>query len=340
MKKSENVTTKQNQDNNEVILEINDLNVEYKSERATAKALNGVSFKLCKGESLGLVGESGAGKTTTALSILNLLPESAAKVTGGDIKFHGKSVFSMKKSELEDMRGGKIAMVFQNPLTALNPVFTVGEQISVVSRLHKHMSKKEALTDARLMLELVGIHGSRVKDYPNQFSGGMRQRVGIAAALISNPEVLIADEPTTALDVTIQAQILELMKKLRTEYSTATIMITHNLGIVAELCQKVAVMYGGRIIEYGTVKEVFSDPKHPYTQGHLGALPSTEGERKERLTAIPGLVANAQDLPSGCTFHPRCSHCRGNCKDRIPGMIQINENHMVACWLYAEGAHE
>ena len=183
MKKSENVTTKQNQDNNEVILEINDLNVEYKSERATAKALNGVSFKLCKGESLGLVGESGAGKTTTALSILNLLPESAAKVTGGDIKFHGKSVFSMKKSELEDMRGGKIAMVFQNPLTALNPVFTVGEQISVVSRLHKHMSKKEALTDARLMLELVGIHGSRVKDYPNQFSGGMRQRVGIAAAL-------------------------------------------------------------------------------------------------------------------------------------------------------------
>lgn len=175
-------------------------------------------------------------------------------------------------------------MVFQNPLTALNPVFTVGEQISVVSRLHKHMSKKEALTDARLMLELVGIHGSRVKDYPNQFSGGMRQRVGIAAALISNPEVLIADEPTTALDVTIQAQILELMKKLRTEYSTATIMITHNLGIVAELCQKVAVMYGGRIIEYGTVKEVFSDPKHPYTQGLLGALPSTEGERKERLT--------------------------------------------------------
>ncbi|MFR3949967.1 MAG: ABC transporter ATP-binding protein [Ruminococcus sp.] len=310
MKKSENVTTKQNRDNNEVILEINDLNVEYKSERATAKALNGVSFKLCKGESLGLVGESGAGKTTTALSIPNLLPESAAKVTGGDIKFHWKSVFSMKKSELEDMRGGKIAMVFQNPLTALNPVFTVGEQISVVSRLHKHMSKKEALTDARLMLELVGIHGSRVKDYPNQFSGGMRQRVGIAAALISNPEVLIADEPTTALDVTIRGSDFGIDEK--TPYR-----IFHSndydhtqpwncCRVMSESCSYV----WWKDYRVRNCEGSFSDPKHPYTQGLLGALPSTEGERKERLTAIPGLVANAQDLPSGCTFHPRCSHCR------------------------------
>ena len=322
---------------NDYILEIQDLCVEYKSERATAKALNGLSFTLSKGESLGLVGESGAGKTTTALSILNLLPESASKVTNGDIKFHGKSVFSMNKKELQDMRGGKIAMIFQNPLTALNPVFSIGEQIAVVSRLHKKMSRQNAIADAAKMLEMVGILGSRVKDYPNQFSGGMRQRVGIAAALVGNPEILIADEPTTALDVTIQAQILEIMKRLQTEYSTATIMITHNLGIVFELCQKVAVMYGGRIIEYGTVEEVFSDPKHPYTKGLLDALPSPEGERKERLTAIPGLVANAQNLPSGCAFHPRCSFCQEVCEKQQPAMIRISENHFVACCQYEEG---
>ena len=202
------------------ILQVEDLHVEYKSERAIGKALNGVSFSLCRGESLGMVGESGAGKTTTALSILKLLPEDTAAVTNGDIRFKGKSIFSMTKQELLDMRGGKISMIFQNPLTALNPVFTIGEQIAVVSRLHKKMNPKEAMEDAKRMLELVGIHGSRVKDYPNQFSGGMRQRVGIAAALVANPEILIADEPTTALDVTIQAQILELMKKLQKEYST------------------------------------------------------------------------------------------------------------------------
>lgn len=318
------------------ILQVEDLHVEYKSERAIGKALNGVSFSLCRGESLGMVGESGAGKTTTALSILKLLPEDTAAVTNGDIRFKGKSIFSMTKQELLDMRGGKISMIFQNPLTALNPVFTIGEQIAVVSRLHKKMNPKEAMEDAKRMLELVGIHGSRVKDYPNQFSGGMRQRVGIAAALVANPEILIADEPTTALDVTIQAQILELMKKLQKEYSTATIMITHNLGIVSELCQKVAVMYGGRIIEYGTVRDVFQNPIHPYTKGLLGALPSPEGEKKERLTAIPGQVASAHNLPSGCAFHPRCTFCKEICRKEIPDMVYVNEKHAVSCCRYGE----
>lgn len=316
----------------DIVLEIEDLFVQYKSERATAYALNGINIALAKGESLGLVGESGAGKTTMALSILNLLPKGAGKVTNGDIRFHGKSVFKMRKRELHEMRGGKISMIFQNPLTALNPVFTIGEQIAMVSRLHKGLSKKEALEDAKNMLEMVGIPRSRVNEYPGQFSGGMRQRVGIAAALVGNPEVLIADEPTTALDVTIQAQILKIMKDMQKSFSTATIMITHNLGIVSELCQNVAVMYAGHIIEYGLVEEVFAHPAHPYTRGLLDALPSWEGDIKERLTAIPGFVAEAQNLPSGCAFHPRCERCTEKCKNEHPAMVQLNPNHSVACF--------
>lgn len=321
---------------NDIILEFEDLVVEYKSERSTARALNGLTLSLAKGESLGLVGESGAGKTTAALAALGLLPKDAATIKGGEVRFHGKPVAKMSSRELRAMRGGKISMIFQNPLTALNPVFTVGEQIALVSRIHKKMSKAEARKDAMQMLELVGIPGSRVNDYPGQFSGGMRQRVGIAAALAANPEVLIADEPTTALDVTIQAQILELMKDMAKRYSTATIMITHNLGIVSELCQKVAVMYAGRIIEYGNVDEVFADPKHPYTIGLLGALPSWEGDVKERLTAIPGRSADAQNLPSGCAFHPRCEHCQHRCENEQPKMVHVSENHVVACYRYAE----
>lgn len=321
----------------EVILEVEDLYVEYKSERATAKALNGVSFNIHKGEALGLVGESGAGKTTTAYAILNLLNKESSTIKNGDVRFHGKSIFKMTEKELLAMRGGEISMIFQNPLTALNPVFTVGEQIAVVSRLHKKMKPKEAIEDAQKMLEMVGILGSRIKEYPIQFSGGMRQRVGIAAALVANPEILIADEPTTALDVTIQAQILEIMKDLQKKYSTATIMITHNLGIVSELCQKVAVMYAGRIIEYGTVSEVFSNPLHPYTKGLLDALPSVVGPRKERLAAILGFVAEAQNLPPGCAFHPRCGKCIEQCKKEHPKTVIINNYHSVACYQYVGG---
>ena len=320
----------------EKILEINDLVVEFKTERAVVHALNGVSLTLRKGESLGLVGESGAGKTTTALAILNLLASSAT-VKGGDIKYHGKSVFQMNDRELQSMRGGKISMIFQNPLTALNPVFTIGEQIAMVLRTHRGMKRKEASERAKELLEMMGIAGYRIKEYPNQFSGGMRQRVGIAAGLACNPEILIADEPTTALDVTIQAQILELMKDLQKKYETSLLMITHNLGIISELCQKVAVMYAGRIIEYGTVREVFTHPMHPYTAGLLSALPKLEGPR-ERLTAIPGRVADPQNLPDGCRFHPRCEKCSERCRTESPGMVRVNDDHYVACFCAKEGA--
>ena len=277
----------------EEVLKITDLQVEFKTERATIYALNGLDLTIHRGESLGLVGEAGAGKTTAALSILNLLPRPAARVAGGDVTFRGKSVFEMREKELEHMRGNQVSMIFQNPLTALNPVFTVGEQIAMVLRKHMGMNNRQAAERAAELLEMVGIMGSRIHDYPNQFSGGMRQRVGIAAGLACNPELLIADEPTTALDVTIQAQILELMKRLQTQYNSSLLMITHNLGIVSELCQQVAVIYAGRVIEYGPVREVFRRPAHPYTAGLLNAIPRLTGER-ERLHAIPGRVADAQ----------------------------------------------
>lgn len=319
----------------EILLEIKDLKVEYVTERARCYALNGVNLQIHKGESIGLVGESGAGKTTTALSILNLLPKDVGKVTGGSITFDGRDIFSMPKGELEEIRGDRIAMIFQNPLTALNPTFTVGEQIAMVLRRHRGMKRKQANEEAAKLLERVGIAGYRIKNYPHEFSGGMRQRVGIAAGLACNPSLLIADEPTTALDVTIQAQILELMKELQTQMDTSLLMITHNLGIISELCERVAVMYAGRIIEYGTVREVFKSPIHPYTRGLLGALPNLD-EKRDTLFTIPGNIANAQDLPSGCCFHPRCEHCTENCRNEYPGTVAINENHIVACHHWQE----
>lgn len=319
----------------EVLLEIKDLKVQYTTERAVGNALNGLSLKIHKGESMGLVGETGAGKTTAALSILNLLPQPAGKIIGGEIYYDGKSVQAMSEKELKDIRGNKISMIFQNPLTSLNPVFTIGEQIGMVIRKHEKCTKAEADKKVMELLEQVGIPGNRLKDYPNQFSGGMRQRVGIAAGIAMNPELLIADEPTTALDVTIQAQILELMKKLKTEYDTSLLMITHNLGIISELCENVSVIYGGRIIEYGSVKEVFGNPTHPYTKGLLGAIPSLEG-KKERLNAIPGKIANATNIPPGCAFHPRCEKCTGKCSTDIPEMIKLNDDHYVACFCVKE----
>jgi len=304
--------------------------VEYKTERSVVKALNKLNLNIAKGESLGLVGETGAGKTTAAISMLRLLPNNA-RITRGDIFYEGHSIAGMTEKEIRDKRGDKIAMIFQNPLTSLNPLFTVGEQISVLFRVHRGMSKKEAMAEAARLLELVGIAGYRIKDYPGQFSGGMRQRVGIAAALACNPELLIADEPTTALDVTIQAQILELMGKLQSERNTSLLMITHNLGIISELCQKVAVMYAGRIIEYGTVREVFSHPAHPYTVGLLNALPRLD-RKQDRLNAIPGLIADSQNLPPGCPFNPRCEFCSGKCTEDCPEMISLNSEHQVACF--------
>ena len=315
----------------EEVLKITDLQVEFKTERATIYALNGLDLTIHRGESLGLVGEAGAGKTTAALSILNLLPRPAARVAGGDVTFRGKSVFEMREKELEHMRGNQVSMIFQNPLTALNPVFTVGEQIAMVLRKHMGMNNRQAAERAAELLEMVGIMGSRIHDYPNQFSGGMRQRVGIAAGLACNPELLIADEPTTALDVTIQAQILELIKRLQTQYNSSLLMITHNLGIVSELCQQVAVIYAGRVIEYGPVREVFRRPAHPYTAGLLNAIPRLTGER-ERLHAIPGRVADAQERPQGCAFSPRCRHCGSRCAGERPEMRQIAGGHYAACF--------
>jgi peptide/nickel transport system ATP-binding protein len=317
----------------EELVRIKNLSVEYRAGDVVAKAVNNLDLVIYKGEALGLVGESGAGKTTTALSIMGLLPDKIGYITSGEIEFNGKSLLAMKEQELNDIRGQKISMVFANPLTSLNPVFTVGHQITMVIRKHKKVSEKEAREIASVMLQHVGIPSDRMDSYPHEISGGQRQRVGIAAALVCNPELLMADEPTTALDVTIQAQILELMKKLQKEFSSSLLMITHNLGIIAELCQRVAIMYGGEIVEYGTVKEVFQNPKHWYSYGLLNAIPKLEGKR-EQLISIPGNVANAEMLPEGCRFHPRCAYCTSTCEKQKPPLVKIKEDHFVQCWEY------
>lgn len=313
-----------------VLLEVKDFSVEFHTENGVKKAINHLNLTIYEGESLGLVGEAGAGKTTTALSVLRLLPKHSAKITSGSIEYKGKDMTALSARQMQDLRGDKVSMIFQNPLTSLNPVFTVGEQIAMVFRKHKGMSNKQAMEEAGRLMEVVGIARERINDYPHQFSGGMRQRIGIAAALACNPELLIADEPTTALDVTIQAQIMELMKRLQDEYDTSLLMITHNLGIVSELCKNVAVMYAGSIIEYGSVKEVFSNPLHPYTRGLLGAIPFLD-DTKDRLSAIPGEVANPYHLPEGCSFLPRCTNCTAACKNTVPQMMTVNKNHCVAC---------
>lgn len=314
----------------DVLLRITDYVVEFKTENGTKQAINHLNLTIHKGESLGLVGEAGAGKTTTALGVLRLLPKHSAKIKSGIIEFHGENMAKFSERRLREIRGDKISMIFQNPLTSLNPVFTVGEQIAMVLRKHKNIGNKQAMEEAGKLMETVGIAKERINDYPHQFSGGMRQRIGIAAALACSPELLIADEPTTALDVTIQAQILELMKKLQKQYDTSLLMITHNLGIISELCRNVAVMYAGAIIEYGSVKEVFTNPMHPYTKGLLGAIPTLD-DQKERLVAIPGEVANPYHLPKGCSFNPRCECKNADCAEEIPPMIKINESHYVAC---------
>ena len=314
----------------DVLLRITDYVVEFKTENGTKQAINHLNLTIHKGESLGLVGEAGAGKTTTALGVLRLLPKHSAKIKSGIIEFHGEDMAKFSERRLREIRGDKISMIFQNPLTSLNPVFTVGEQIAMVLRKHKNIGNKQAMEEAGKLMETVGIAKERINDYPHQFSGGMRQRIGIAAALACSPELLIADEPTTALDVTIQAQILELMKKLQKQYDTSLLMITHNLGIISELCKNVAVMYAGAIIEYGSVKEVFTNPMHPYTKGLLGAIPTLD-DQKERLVAIPGEGANPYHLPKGCSFNPRCECKNADCAEEIPPMIKINESHYVAC---------
>jgi peptide/nickel transport system ATP-binding protein len=294
-----------------------------------------VNIIIKAGKTLGLVGETGAGKTTTALSILNLVPEPQGKILSGEVLLQGRSVLSMSERELEVMRGDKVAMIFQDPMTSLNPVHTVGHQIAESIEIHRKVSNQQALKQAKEMLELVGIPSERSNEYPYQFSGGMKQRVDIAIALACSPDLLIADEPTTALDVTIQAQVLKLINELRQKYHMSMLMITHDLGIVAEVCDEVSIAYAGRIIEHGTLEDIFDHMWHPYTKGLFGALPDIGGRRSE-LKPIKGLMPDPTNLPSGCPFHPRCDYVMEVCPQSLPENKWLSETHCVECHLYKD----
>lgn len=317
----------------ELILNIENLEVHYETENGTVKAVNGINLKLGKKRALGLVGETGAGKTTSALAMLRLIPDPPGVIKDGIIELDGENILKKSIKTLEKTRGKDISMIFQDPMTALNPVFPVGEQIAESIMLHEGFSKSKANDEAKKMLELVGIPGFRAKDYPHQFSGGMKQRVVIAIALACHPKVLIADEPTTALDVTIQAQVLELMKNLKEKYQTSMILITHDLGIVAEVCEEVAVMYAGRIVEQGSLEDIFNRTKHPYTEGLFNSLPNIN-DRKAKLKPIPGLMPDPIDLPKGCSFSPRCPYATKRCKENKPAQKWISKTHMVECIAY------
>ncbi|ERT60116.1 peptide/nickel transport system ATP-binding protein [Peptoniphilus koenoeneniae] len=319
----------------ENILEIKGLEITYEVEEGTVRAVNNIDISLGKGKTLGLVGETGAGKTTTALAVLRLVPDPPGVIKNGEIFLEGKNIFNYTEKDMELIRGDQVSMIFQDPMTSLNPVLTVGDQIAEVIMIHENLNKKQAYEKAKDMLELVGIPGDRAGEYPHQFSGGMKQRVVIAIALACNPKVLIADEPTTALDVTIQAQVLELMKNLRDKYGTSMILITHDLGVVAEICDEVSIMYAGKIIEHGNLVDIFDNHKHPYTEGLFNSLPNIE-DKGEPLKPIPGLVPDPSNLPSGCTFHPRCPYAKDICKDQVPEKICINDTHTVSCLMYAE----
>lgn len=314
----------------EVLLDIRGLSVDYRSSGKDIHAVRDLSLYVKSGETLGLVGETGAGKTTTALSILGILPEVSARVRKGEVLFCDDDLLLKKAKEMRSIRGQDIAMIFQDPMTSLDPVMTVGSQIVEMIRLHSAVSKKEARSIAEGMLELVGIKKERFDDYPHQFSGGMKQRVGIAIALSCNPKLLIADEPTTALDVTIQAQALELMKDLKRKYDTALILITHDLGVVAEICSKVAIMYAGEIIEYGTVEEVFNNHRHPYTDGLFNSIPDIDSDQSQ-LSVIEGLAPDPTNIPTGCSFHPRCPYAMEQCSEEVPPVFYVNDSHYVRC---------
>ena len=323
----------------EKLLEIKNLTVHFESFDATVHAVENLNLSLRHGETLGLVGETGAGKTTTVKSVMRILPEPPAKIVSGEILFDGLDLLKLPIKEMRKIRGKQISMIFQDPMTSLNPVMTVAEQIAEVIRLHEKCSKKEAHKKACDMLELVGIRPERGSDYPHQFSGGMKQRVVIAMALACNPRFLIADEPTTALDVTIQAQVLELMKKLKAQYQTAMVMITHDLGIVAEICDYVAIMYAGEIVEYGTREHIFNHTGHPYTKGLFACIPDIFTEQNE-LVPINGLTPDPTDLPVGCRFHPRCPYATEQCAKEHPANFEIEPGHYVACHLARSGGND
>ena len=318
-----------------LLLEIQDLTIHYVTDSGTVHAVENLNLQLGRGETLGFVGETGAGKTTTALGIMRLIPSPPGVVKSGKILFEGQNLLDKSEPEMRAVRGGKIAMIFQDPMTSLNPVMTVDKQIAEMIKLHKNVGEAESLKLAGDMLELVGIRRERMHDYPHQFSGGMKQRVVIAIALACDPGLLIADEPTTALDVTIQAQVLELMKKLKQQFDASMILITHDLGIVADICDKVAIMYAGRVVEYADKRALYSNPVHPYTIGLFNSVPDLD-EDKEALNTIPGLMPDPMDLPTGCTFHPRCAYAEDRCSQEKPAMIDAGGGHFAACPVLAK----
>lgn len=326
--------------NNHPFLEVKDLRIIYKTDLETVYAVNGISFKLEKGQTLGLVGETGAGKTTTALSLLRLLPERTGKVVDGTISIEGQDLATMDDEALRQMRGGQIAMIFQDPMTSLNPVMTVSDQIGESIMIHNpEYNKEQILNRVKEVLNMVGIAENRASDYPHQFSGGMKQRVVIAMALACNPHLIIADEPTTALDVTIQAQVISMMRNLRDTLGTAMIMITHDLGIVAQTCDNVAIMYAGELIEVGTAEDIFCAEKHhPYTVGLFGSIPNLN-VKSDRLSPIPGLMPDPTNLPEGCPFAPRCNKCMPICEKQKPEVYQDGE-HQIRCHLFTGAAKE
>mgnify|MGYP000610364365 FL=1 len=317
-----------------MLLEVKELETHFHIKGKVARAVNGVSFSVEQGEVVALVGESGSGKSVTSLSVLGLIPSPPGKIEGGQILFDGEDLLKKSNREMQDVRGNEISMIFQEPMTSLNPVYPVGKQISEAIRRHQKISKKEARAIAIDMLDKVGIPSpeTRVDDYPHQMSGGMRQRVMIAMALATKPQLLIADEPTTALDVTIQAQILDLMNRLREDTGTSILLITHDLGVVAETADRVVVMYCGKVMEMANVVDLFEEPKHPYTQGLIASIPKMEGE-SDRLTMIEGNVPNPMNMPAGCPFEPRCSKSLGICKHKMPELKTVGDRE-VRCFLY------
>ena len=317
----------------EKFLSIKDLHVHYITSEENVFAVNGISLDLYKGRTLGLVGETGAGKTTVARTILGILPKPAGRVVSGEVIFEGQNIYQLSERELQKIRGGKITMIFPDPMTALNPVMTVGDQIAEVVELHNGGNKTAARERAIEMLETVGIPAERYVEYPHQFSGGMKQRVVIAIALACNPTLLLADEPTTALDVTIQAQVLELMKELNAKNDTSMILITHDLGVVAEMCDDVAIMYAGQIVEKGSLEDIFDHPQHPYTEGLFGALPSMKDDEDARLKPIAGMPPDPTNLPTGCYFHPRCPYATELCKQKPADVNEVAPGHLVQCHL-------
>ncbi len=311
------------------LLDIKDLTIHFQTEEGDVRAVNGISLSVEPGKTLGLVGETGAGKTTTALGILRLVPEPG-KILSGSIEYKGEDILQMSEKAVQDLRGNEISMIFQDPMTALNPVMTVGDQIAEVILRHQNCTKIEAEHRMMDMLDKVGISTDRAGDYPHQFSGGMKQRIIIAIALACNPKLLLADEPTTALDVTIQAQVMRMINELKREFGTSMILITHDLGIVAESCDAVAIMYAGQIVEYGSLEDIFDYTAHPYTKGLFGSIPRLDQDT-DRLQPIQGLMPDPINLPEGCPFHPRCPYATEECGRINPGAVEVNPGHLVRC---------